>query len=67
MINIEVHFVGYLYIVALISALKMEHTEIIHTNSAVDFRNVSENVDNILGSFPPCARLARISEREKTK
>jgi len=47
----------------LIKARKMEHTKIIHTNSAVDLQNISENVDNIRDSFPPCARVASIRER----
>jgi len=56
-----------LYITDLINARKMDHTKIIHTNSAVDLRNVSENVDNIRDPFSTCEPIARISEREKTK
>jgi hypothetical protein len=62
-----VNFVGYLYIVEMINVRKMEHSKIIHTNSAADLRNVSENFENIRDSFPPCVWLARISERETTK
>jgi hypothetical protein len=51
----------------MINVRKMEHTKMIHTNSAFDLRNVSENFDNIRDSFAPCVWLARISERETTK